>query len=141
MNAGHNPPLYLSAEGAPEFQQLTCGGLIVGAFRDCSYEQALIETKPGDLLFAYTDGLTEALNRNVEEFGEARIKETLKANAGLTVYQIRDELVLRVNEWCAGAPQYDDLTFVIMKVPDNKIDSFTSVDRVSEVLKSNQLVC
>src|SRR5215813_1573243 len=142
VNAGHNPPLYLSADSINDFTPLNCGGLIVGVFRDCVYEQALIETKPGDLLFAYTDGLTEALNRNGEEFGEQRIKEALKASSQLSVYEIRDELVRRVKEWSTGAPQYDDLTFVIMKVPASEdMQSIGSLSSVANVQQENQLSC
>lgn len=140
VNAGHNPPLYLSADLLHDFTPLNCGGLIVGAFRDCVYEQALIETKPGDLLFAYTDGLTEALDLNGEEFGEQRIKDTLKAHSLLSVYEIRDELVRRVKAWSKGAPQYDDLTFVIMKVPlEETVNAVTLETAV--VLEETQLVC
>lgn len=141
VNAGHNPPLYLSADSLHDFTPLNCGGLIVGAFRDCIYEQAFIETKPGDLLFAYTDGLTESLNRNGEEFGEHRIKETLKEHSLLSVYEIRDELVRRVKEWSTGAPQYDDLTFVIMKVPLEESAPLIGLDTAAQVLGENQLVC
>ena len=72
--------------------------------------------KPDDLLFLYTDGLTEALNVDGEEFGATRIMETLKSIASLSVDQIRDEVVQRVKDWCTGMSLYDDLTFVVMKV-------------------------
>jgi sigma-B regulation protein RsbU (phosphoserine phosphatase) len=116
VNAGHNPPLYLDAEPDSEFRQLTAGGLIAGAFEDAAYEQDTVQMKSNDLLFLYTDGLTEALNQDGEEFGASRIMETLKSIASLSVDQIRDELVKRVKEWCSGMSLYDDLTFVVMKV-------------------------
>jgi sigma-B regulation protein RsbU (phosphoserine phosphatase) len=135
VNAGHNPPLYLRADSVDDFTPLSCGGLIVGIFKDCIYEQAVVETRPGDMLFAYTDGLTEAMNHLGEEFGVTRIKETLTANARRSVYQIRDELVRRVNEWSKGAPQYDDLTFVVMKVPlDETARSPSLVDGIAQML-------
>ena len=141
VNAGHNPPLYMSADSVHEFTPLSCGGLIVGVFRDCSYEQALIETKPGDLLFAYTDGLTEALNHKGEEFGVQRIKDTLTASSHLPVQELRDELVQRVKEWCGNAPQYDDLTFVIMKVPLDDATPLDHVAAVADVYEPAELVC
>ena len=70
----------------------------------------------GDVLIAFTDGLPEALNANSEEFDESRIREALAATALLPVNEIRDEIIRRVQEWCAGMPQYDDLTFIVMKV-------------------------
>ena len=116
VNAGHNPPLYLRADSFNDFTSLSSGGLIVGIFKDCIYEQAVVETRPGDLLFAYTDGLTEAMNRQGEEFGELRLKETLANNSHLSVYEIREELVRRVNEWCMVLRSMTT-PFVVMKVP------------------------
>jgi len=116
VNAGHNPPLYLQARAGSEFQQLTSGGLVAGAFEFAAYEQDTVQMKPNDLLFLYTDGLSEALNRDGEEFGAGRIMETLKSIATLSVDQIRDEVVHRVKDWCSGMSLYDDLTFVVMKV-------------------------
>ncbi|HEY6805554.1 MAG TPA: GAF domain-containing SpoIIE family protein phosphatase [Pyrinomonadaceae bacterium] len=113
VNAGHNPPLYLQAG---EFRPLTSGGLVAGAFEHATYEQETVQMKPDDLLFLYTDGLSEALNQEGEEFGATRIMETLKSIASDSVDQIRDELVRRVKEWCTGMSLYDDLTFVVMKV-------------------------
>jgi serine phosphatase RsbU (regulator of sigma subunit) len=51
-----------------------------------------------------------------EEFDEVRIREALAATAHLPINDIRDEIVRRVKAWCAGAPQHDDLTFVVLKV-------------------------
>ncbi len=114
VNAGHNPPLYLQADS--DFRELTSGGLVAGAFEHAAYEQETVQMKSNDLLFLYTDGLTEALNIDGEEFGASRIMETLKSIAMLSVDQIRDEVVRRVKDWCAGMSLYDDLTFVVMKV-------------------------
>ena len=116
VNAGHNPPLYLQSDSNSEFRLLTSGGLVAGAFEHSSYEQETVQMKPNDLLFLYTDGLTEALNEEGEEFGTSRIMETLKAIASLSADQIRDVVVRRVKEWCDGMSLYDDLTFVVMKV-------------------------
>jgi serine phosphatase RsbU (regulator of sigma subunit) len=72
--------------------------------------------KPNDLLFLYTDGLSEALNVEGEEFGSTRIEQILKTIASLSADQIRDVVARRVKEWCAGMSLYDDLTFVVLKV-------------------------
>lgn len=114
VNAGHNPPIYLRADS--EFRQLTSGGLVAGAFEHSAYEQETVQMKSNDLLFLYTDGLTEALNVEGEEFGTSRMMETLKSIASLSADQIRDVVARRVKEWCAGMSLYDDLTFVVMKV-------------------------
>ncbi|HEX5873279.1 MAG TPA: PP2C family protein-serine/threonine phosphatase, partial [Pyrinomonadaceae bacterium] len=116
VNAGHNPPLYLQADSNSGFRQLTEGGLVAGAFEHAAYEQETVQMKPNDLLFLYTDGLSEALNVEGEEFGDSRIMATLESIASLSADQIRDVVVRRVKEWCAGMSLYDDLTFVVMKV-------------------------
>lgn len=116
VNAGHNPPLYLQADSDSGFRQLTQGGLVAGAFEHAAYEQETVQMKPNDLLFLYTDGLSEALNVDGEEFGDGRIMDTLKSIASLSADQIRDVVVRSVKEWCAGMSLYDDLTFVVMKV-------------------------
>ncbi len=116
VNAGHNPPLYLQAGSGTEFQELTSGGLVAGAFEHSAYEQEIVQMKANDLLFLYTDGLSEAMNRQGEEFGANRIMELLKSIKTHSVDQIRDEVVRRVKEWCTGMSLYDDLTFVVMKV-------------------------
>ena len=116
VNAGHNPPLYLGANGIKKVRRLTAGGLIAGAFEYSKYEQETLELQPNDLLFLYTDGLTEAMNREGEEFGETRVEEMLTASAHLSAQEIRDQIAARVKQWCRGAGLYDDLTFVVMKV-------------------------
>jgi sigma-B regulation protein RsbU (phosphoserine phosphatase) len=116
VNAGHNPPLHFRAGANQEFRQLTAGGLVAGAFENAGYEQETVQMNPNDLLFLYTDGLTEALNRDGEEFGDRRVRETLSALSFLPVDQIRDEVVRSVKDWCRGVSLYDDLTFVVMKV-------------------------
>ena len=116
VNAGHNPPIYLRADGGSEFRQLTSGGLVAGAFEHSAYEQETVQMRSNDLLFLYTDGLTEALNVEGEEFGTSRMLETLKSIASLSADQIRDVVARRVKEWCTGMSLYDDLTFVVMKI-------------------------
>lgn len=116
VNAGHNPPIFLRAGGRDELRELSSGGTVVGIFEHCAYEQGTVQMRPGDVLLAYTDGLSEALDVRGEEFGEARVRRALEESAGETVEEIRDEIVRRVRAWCGDAPQHDDLTFIVLKV-------------------------
>jgi len=116
VNAGHNPPLYLPRGNPVKFRQLTAGGLITGVFEHNEYEQETLQMQPGDLMFLYTDGLSEALNAEGEEFGESRIEEMLASVAPLAAEEIRAEIVSRVKRWRGNVPLHDDLTFVVMKV-------------------------
>lgn len=116
VNAGHNPPILFRAGAVVECRELSCGGLFVGMFELGDYEQEVVQLQTGDVLIAFTDGLSEALNVNGEEFGETRIQATLAATAQLSAHEIRAEVVRRAQAWCAGAPQHDDLTFFVLKM-------------------------
>lgn len=95
---------------------LTCGGPVIGIFSDCLYEQETIQLQSGDLLFAYTDGVTEAFNAEGQEFGEHRLQQVLAEATHLPADEVRERVVRCVREWCGNAPQHDDLTFVVLKV-------------------------
>jgi sigma-B regulation protein RsbU (phosphoserine phosphatase) len=97
-------------------RMLTSGGPVIGVFSDCVYEQETIQLERGDVLVAYTDGVTEALNAEGEEFGECRLERVLAASARLSADEISERIVERVRQWCGSAPQHDDLTFVVLKV-------------------------
>ena len=76
VNAGHNPPYLLRAA---EVEELKTGGMVIGMFAQATYEEAKVDLKSGDVLVAFTDGVTEALNINEEEYGEERLKDLLKS--------------------------------------------------------------
>ncbi|MGB7921786.1 MAG: SpoIIE family protein phosphatase [Pyrinomonadaceae bacterium] len=95
---------------------LTSGGPVIGVFSDCVYEQETIQLERGDVLVAYTDGVTEALSEEGEEFGECRLERVLAAASHLSADEISSTIVERVRQWCGNAPQHDDLTFVVLKV-------------------------
>jgi phosphoserine phosphatase RsbU/P len=116
VNAGHNPPFFFRADPPHDFRSLSSGGMFVGMFEHCGYEQEVVQMRPGDALIAFTDGLPEARNAQDEEFDEERIKEAVAAAGRLSAPEIRDEIARRVKEWVANAPQHDDLTFIVMKV-------------------------
>jgi len=105
---------------APEAQfnctRLTTGGMVIGLFEDCSYEEETIQLQSGDLLITYTDGLTEALNRRGEEFGEERLCKLLISMKHLSALEIRNKLLKHIQEWCTDTAQHDDLTLVLLKV-------------------------
>jgi sigma-B regulation protein RsbU (phosphoserine phosphatase) len=72
--------------------------------------------RSGDLLVAYTDGVTEALNALDEEFGEARLRRLISASLHLSAEELTNEIIESVRRWCGEMPQHDDLTLVVMKV-------------------------
>jgi sigma-B regulation protein RsbU (phosphoserine phosphatase) len=96
--------------------RLTVGGPVIGVFRSCVYEQESVQLQSGDVLLAYTDGVTEAFNSEGEEFGEERLEGLLRECAHSSAEEVREAVVRSVREWCTGAPQHDDLTFIVLKV-------------------------
>ncbi len=139
VNAGHNPPLLVRATTTLKAQsvgqagatkgevrtidseleaicELTKGGPIIGAFHGSVYEQGTIQMHSGDLLLAYTDGVTEAFNIEEEEFGEERLKNLLASSSHLCAQELSEKIVDSVRDWCRDTQPHDDLTLVVMKV-------------------------
>jgi sigma-B regulation protein RsbU (phosphoserine phosphatase) len=114
VNAGHNPPYVLRADGTIE--ELPAGGTIIGMFAQSRYEEAALDLAPGDVLIAFSDGVTEAMSPGEEEFGEERLKDALRRIGSLPVNEMASSLLEELKTWMADAPQHDDLTFVVMKV-------------------------
>jgi sigma-B regulation protein RsbU (phosphoserine phosphatase) len=100
----------------PEIEQLSVGGTVVGMFPETEYEEATVELGPGDVLLAFTDGLPEAHNPENEELGEERLQKLLRESAHLPADEISARISAEVKAWIFDAEQYDDLTFIVMKV-------------------------
>ena len=103
-------------ENGAHIEELSAGGMIIGVFPFVNYEEATIDLRSGDVLLAFTDGVTEALNPNEEEFGEERLKDLLRRVAHLPVNEMISAISAELREWIADAAQYDDLTFIVLKV-------------------------
>ena len=123
VNAGHNAPYLLRAgrpstagSAPPEIEELSAGGTVVGMFPEMEYEEATVELCPGDVLLAFTDGVPEAHNPEDEEFGEERLQQLLRQTAHLPANEISARLSDEMKDWIRDAEQYDDLTFIVMKV-------------------------
>ena len=123
VNAGHNAPYLLRAgrqstagSAPPEIEELSAGGTVVGMFPEVEYEEATVELCPGDVLLVFTDGVPEAHNPEDEEFGEERLQQLLRQTAHLPANEISERLSDEMTSWIRNAEQYDDLTFIVMKV-------------------------
>jgi sigma-B regulation protein RsbU (phosphoserine phosphatase) len=115
VNAGHNPPM-LMHKGDSQIHPLEGGGPILGMFPDCEFEQKTVRLETGDLLVAYTDGVTEALNSQEEEYGKQRLAALLVTARELTAAELANRIALSVREWVGSAAQSDDLTLIVLKV-------------------------
>lgn len=112
-NAGQTQPL-LWKDGHVETIKLT--GFPIGIFDDATYEEWSVRLKSSDVLLFFSDGLTEAANREGKFFGTGRIAELLAANAHLNSAQLADRLLAAVEEFTQGGAITDDRTLVVMKV-------------------------
>ena len=111
-NAGHNPPVLLTRKGV---KRLETGGLILGLFAQAVYEQETVSMDPGDVLVVYSDGVTEALNTEGQEFGDERLLACVKANGHRAPAEILSELLSAVGQFAKGTAQHDDVTALVLR--------------------------
>ena len=90
--------------------------LPLGAFRDVAYDAGTLFLTPGDLLLFYTDGLNEAMSADMTAYGEERLKASFVRHASLPLPELADELLEDIRQFTHGEEQYDDQTFVLMRV-------------------------
>ena len=111
-NGGHLSPFILSPDGG--VQRLDVGGSVVGLLPGLAYEEATVHLQRGDLLVAYTDGLTEP-ERGTEEFGETRLLTWLRAHWDQDLPSLADGTFSTVQSWIGDAEQPDDMTLVFAR--------------------------
>jgi sigma-B regulation protein RsbU (phosphoserine phosphatase) len=112
-NAGHNPPILLHRDGTVD--RLVEGGVALGVLPDARYEERPVALADGDVLLMYTDGVSEAENESLEQFGEARLEEVLRRNASRSAAEIRQAVVDAVLEWAGERGPTDDLTLLVAR--------------------------
>jgi sigma-B regulation protein RsbU (phosphoserine phosphatase) len=95
--------------------ELPAGGTVIGLFPESSYEESVVELRPGDVLIAFTDGVPDALNPQDEEFGDERLRDLLRRTAHLPVEEMASAIAAELKSWIGNAVQFDDLTFVLVK--------------------------
>jgi sigma-B regulation protein RsbU (phosphoserine phosphatase) len=117
VNAGHNPPYVLHKDGT--IDELITGGIILGMMPDMPYEIGSYQLKKGDMLMLFTDGVTETMTLDDEEYEERRVIDFLK-KTGLTKdpENINNDLIVDLEKFAAGAPQNDDITILTLQVLD-----------------------
>ncbi|MGI8783849.1 MAG: SpoIIE family protein phosphatase [Acidobacteriota bacterium] len=112
-NAGHLPPILMHNGG---MERLEVGGTVLGLFADARYEAACVELLPGTVVVIFTDGITEAVNLEGEEFGEPQLIATLKEALLLSPEAMYRHVVERVRQWQGTLQQHDDITLIVGKV-------------------------
>jgi sigma-B regulation protein RsbU (phosphoserine phosphatase) len=118
VNAGHNAPVVWREAGqnTEKIVRLTQGGTVLGLFPGAAYQEGCMQLAPGDVLVAYTDGISEAMDGKDEEWGEDRLVEAICECRGLASREMIWHVLERVDAFTAGAAQHDDMTLVILRV-------------------------
>jgi len=113
-NGGHNRPVVWRAE-SQSFEELRAPGVIIGALDGIRIENRECSLASGDIAVFYTDGVTEAMNADLEEFGETRMRTVIAEHVHESAQAIVDALMCAVAEFEGLAPRSDDVTIVVLR--------------------------
>jgi sigma-B regulation protein RsbU (phosphoserine phosphatase) len=111
-NGGHLPPILVSEDGT--IRRLERGGTVVGLFDNMTYEEGSVDMRRGEILVAYSDGVTEPEN-DFGEFGEQRLIDLVRENRHLPLAQISQAVTAAVDTWIGDKEQPDDVTLVLAR--------------------------
>src|SRR5262249_50694194 len=111
-NAGHLAPVLIRNGQA---QRLESNGMVVGMFPEYPFEQADVGLQPGDLIAAFTDGITESENAKEEQFGEDRLIDLLRNNSTRPLDEILQLVMDRVSQWAHDPSTRDDITMLLAR--------------------------
>ncbi|MBT8380182.1 MAG: SpoIIE family protein phosphatase [Ignavibacteria bacterium] len=117
-NGGHNSPYLISTDGKVN-PLAEIGGMLLGAMKDIEYESTVIMIKPGESLFFNTDGVTEAFNKEKEEFQEARLSQILENKNDSSADELVQQVFENVQTFADGVEQSDDITCLAIKYLKN----------------------
>jgi len=113
VNAGHNPPVVYRRSGEIELLEPT--GPVIGLLDTPQYQDRIIRLNQGDILVIYSDGVTEAMNRDGELFSEERLISLIRDHHDLTAREMIASILTGVQEFAGGEPQSDDITIMVLK--------------------------
>lgn len=113
VNAGHNKPYIVRADGTLE--KLEEGGLVVGFMASQDYQETTRHLEPGDTLFVYSDGVTEAMNAAHDQYDDDRLEALLPTLAGQAATDVVGAVWTDVKKHTAGSPPNDDITMLVVR--------------------------
>ena len=116
VNAGHNPPYQVTGSGKKtELVQLKEGGVPLGMMPDMTYESGEVTLNSGDLVFMFTDGVTEAVDEREELWGDEALERCLKGSVGLDLNNVIHDIQVEVRAHAGDVPYEDDVTIVALQ--------------------------
>ena len=111
-NAGHNAPFLVTASGV---RRLETGGLVLGIFEHSAYEEETLKLAPGDVIIAFSDGVSEAMNEAGDEYSDDRLLAAVVANRQRTPQELLEALLADVRKFAGAATANDDVTMVVVR--------------------------
>jgi serine phosphatase RsbU (regulator of sigma subunit) len=111
-NAGHNAPVLVAASGV---RRLEIGGMVLGLFEQAAFDEETLRLQPGDVIIAFSDGVSEALNDANEEFTDERLLASVDAHRHSSPQELLDGLLADVRAFCGTATPNDDITIVVVR--------------------------
>jgi phosphoserine phosphatase RsbU/P len=111
-NAGHNAPMLVSTSGV---KRLETGGVVLGLFDHAAFDEETVTLHPGDLIVAFSDGVTEAMNPAGDEFTDERLLACLDSTKSGSPDAVLSALLTELRSFCADATQSDDITAVLVR--------------------------
>jgi serine phosphatase RsbU (regulator of sigma subunit) len=128
--AGHTPMIHLpylsqNGNGTRQAHVLAPSGMVVGLHLDdiqvrfeSLLEELSIPLQPGDVFVLFTDGITEAMNAQMDLFGEDRLRGLIEEHAELSSEELRERILREVEAFVGEADPHDDMTMILLKVED-----------------------
>ena len=136
-NAGHNYPYILSDKLITLNEK---SGLIAGVFANSQYPEYKIQMKAGDKLFLFTDGVTEAQNKEGEFFGEEMLEKVLLSHIDYDGIDLMNAVTEKINAFAQGAEQADDITMLVLQINYNKEKKLRLEAKTDNLEKITQLI-
>jgi phosphoserine phosphatase RsbU/P len=112
-NAGHENP-YLVSEGR-DLRRLSEGGVVLSILEDFPYQEERVELAPGDLMVVFSDGITEAVNPNQEQFGDVRLGQLIQEHRNESAAELIESIIRGVRQHAGSAHQMDDMTLLVLR--------------------------
>jgi sigma-B regulation protein RsbU (phosphoserine phosphatase) len=113
-NAGHNPPIVIRRDRRrPLLLKRT--GMVLGLFEHQRWRRRSLTLEEGDLLVAYSDGLTEAMNPQREQWGEQRLIQAIRHHRETPLEELQEQLLAQIYDFMDDAPQHDDITLMLVR--------------------------
>ena len=114
-NAGHNPPYWVRRNGTPPSPLQNQGGIVLGVMPEVTYVKNTITLAPGECLFLYTDGVTEAMDKDRHLFCDTRLEEHLAQSCALPLDEMALGLARVIDAFTVNYPQHDDITMLAVR--------------------------